>query len=80
MDSTRTAKSVSMKKNVSCYFISIDLSNDFSYFLSASVDKTIGLWKGRDEDVGHTSFNKRYLIKFSSKIVYKIYFTCWTSE
>ena len=26
-------------------------SNSDHYFLSASVDKTIGLWKGKDEDV-----------------------------
>jgi len=60
VDSTRTAKSVSLKEKPIFQqfhsFISIDTNSDFSYFLSASVDKTIGLWKGRDEDVGHISF------------------------
>jgi WD40 repeat protein len=53
MDSTRPTKSVSSDIQSFYYFISLDFNNDVFYFLSASVDKTIGLWKGKDEDVGH---------------------------
>jgi len=58
---TRTAKSVLLKAKClffsnSTVFFSIDSNSDYYYFLSASVDKTIGLWKGKDEDVDHISF------------------------
>jgi hypothetical protein len=58
MDSTRTAKFVSLKKEnvLSDNFTSLASPSDHSYFLSASVDKTIGLWEGHDENVCDISF------------------------
>ena len=56
----------------------LDSPNDFSYFLSASVDKTVGLWKGKDEDVGHHIFlSKIDSAVFSSMLVCEIYVTRW---